>query len=691
MSLVSQAITIRKDTTPKKKGGLEKFADTISAPFEAASNLLVKPVVETFAKPFGETIASSYELAGRQAPAWTRSNRLSSPEILALDRVGLKGLTSKKGIAQVRNTAQAMKNQGYKGAGATDILNVLSLLPGGAFAKGGQAIARGAEVASGAERFLPTLGRTFKETVPAAAGWGTAYGAAEAYDQDGSARDIATGALKGGLVGTALGLGLGTASAIGGAGLRALSKATNKSVAEESAVRNNLRNLNQLEDNNTPLKKLTSKYMSQGIDVKDMVSKSDYLKGAVDSNGVIHTLQEGGALSQVDDYIKPYESVVSDLLKREGNTIGLDTVEASMRSKIDSSGLEGEALDAAHRKVSAEISGLIRRADKSGRIPVALLQDAKVNKYSTINYLDPASKKADKTIARTYRDLIAKNTTSADVNAVNKELQKYYAVKAFLEKLDGRKVQGGRLGKYFAQTVGSIAGSHFGPIGSILGAELGGRIRGMGLTSTFNKGLGRGLTESDILMEAKALSKTPRPLVPEHLRLPAPDISKSGPVIPLRGPTTYESRAPIVGGEGQNLKTAEKILTQPSGVIEGKLKTLQDFSDEINSRVDKFRKEAGIIANREGAGVRLRSVEDGAGNINFVTKGFNLNRAKANMKAQADSAKKYAKTLLYDSDEEFRSLVDFYDALLEEEAKKADTIQSIDKVLQKINEEIDLF
>lgn len=120
-----------------------------------------------------------------------------------------------------------------------------------------------------------------------------------------------------------------------------------------------------------------------------------------------------------------------------------------------------------------------------------------------------------------------------------------------------------------------------------------------------------------------------------------------------------------------------------------KLETSADYTNEIDRRVEKFRKEAGLVATREGAGVRIYTPDNGldTANVESFSK-FSLNRAKGSMKAQAESAKKYAKTLLYENDPEFRSLVDFRDALLAEEAAKANTVAEIDAVLEKVDEEI---
>lgn len=118
-------------------------------------------------------------------------------------------------------------------------------------------------------------------------------------------------------------------------------------------------------------------------------------------------------------------------------------------------------------------------------------------------------------------------------------------------------------------------------------------------------------------------------------------------------------------------------------------RTATSLSEEITKRVEKFRKEAGIVAQREGAGVLLRTVEDGAGNVNFTTKDFNLNRAKSNMASQAASAKKYAQQLLYENDASFRELVDERDYLTLKEIEDAKTVAELDVIDETLTQEIE--
>jgi len=251
-------------------------------------------------------------------------------------------------------------------------------------------------------------------------------------------------------------------------------------------------------DQNKALRNYVEKQNLRGIDVKENIINTDLLQGAVDKEGVIRTKGEGGAVSQYKEFLAPQEKVISQTLDREGAKLSLPEVERQLTESIMDSSLEGKALTKALADVKSEIEGYKLRADKDGNVPVSLINDAKISKYSGINYLSDTAQ-IDKIIAKSLKEMVEKNTKSADVKALNAELAKHYATIDFLERLDGIRVKGGRLGKYFAKTIGGIAGSSLGPVGAIIGAEIAGALQGKGLSKTFGKGVGTTLDQSPLM------------------------------------------------------------------------------------------------------------------------------------------------------------------------------------------------
>lgn len=265
------------------------------------------------------------------------------------------------------------------------------------------------------------------------------------------------------------------------------------------------RELSKLDSYQT-LKKAVLKGEERGIDVKKVLSTTDVLHGSVDNTGTIHTLGEGGAVEQyTKQFIDGNESIVSDLLKKEGRSVSAASVKKALIDNIKSAGIEGKALTNGLKSVDDEVAGYMMRSTTPGTIPVETLHNAKVDKYNSINFFTEGNtKKLDKTIARTLRELVEKNTTSVQVANINKELSKHFAVIDYLTKLDNKKVEGGKLGKYFASTVGAIVGHGVaGPLGGIAGAEAGARVKGGLMERTFKGKTGIVQPQSEVITNAK--------------------------------------------------------------------------------------------------------------------------------------------------------------------------------------------
>jgi len=306
--------------------------------------------------------------------------------------------------------------------------------------------------------------------------------------------------------GVGFGVGIGGELAVKGASkvLGGAKKATNMVTAEgrsANAVSDNKKNLQVLTDSYQGLRNVDEKAKARGVDVKDIISKTDLLHGTVDETGTIRTQAPREALQKF--LSEGPESVIKDTLAREGGSVTPEALKAKMTEDINKSSLTGSRKQAALNKVESEVKGLSIDADANGNIPLSVVHAAKSDIYSTINYLgDPAGAKADKVIAKSLKEVVENNTKSADVKALNKELQAHYAVLDYLNKLDGKKVEGGRLGKHFARITGSIVGSHFGPLGSLIGSEVGGGIKGAIMKGKFGGKTGNYLKSSEAMLKA---------------------------------------------------------------------------------------------------------------------------------------------------------------------------------------------
>jgi len=359
-------------------------------------------------------------------------------------------------------------------------------------------------------KLLPTIGRG----LVGGAAVGGAQGLGSSLEQGVDAGEATANTLEGAGVGGLL--GGATAGTIRGV-KNVITPAIVKDEAKAADIITKRKaELQKLEDSYSTVRKTTNNAKTKGIDSKDLLAQTDLLHGAVDENGTIRTQN---AMQQLNDFIKPQENVISQNLAREGVSLPLTTVETALKDSVKKSGLKGGALTRALKNVEDDIAGYKLEADAQGNIPLSTVHEAKVDKYANINYLNPESKRADKAIARGLKDLVEKNTKSVDVQKLNQELSSHYSVLSLLEKLDGKKVEGGKLGKYFAETVGGMVGSHFGALGTIIGAEVAGKVKGVQMASKFGGKTGKGLEQSETMQKAIAQGQTPKaPL----LQLPAP-------------------------------------------------------------------------------------------------------------------------------------------------------------------------
>lgn len=347
-------------------------------------------------------------------------------------------------------------------------------------------------------------------------------------------------------VGTALGAGI----PIVAGSVQSIKNARDPVLQADKLIQQRQRELAKLDSYQT-LKNATEKGRARGIDVQKVLSETDVLHGSVDKTGTITTKGDGGAVEQyTKQFIDGNESIVSDALKKEGATYPLAKIKERLLAAVDKAGLEGEALVKAKSAVEREVRGYALRADAAGNVPLSVVHDAKINKYNNINFFASGNSKTyDKTVARTLKDIVEETSQAIDVKEVNAELAKHFAVIDYLNKLDGKKVDGGKLGKYFASTIGSIVGSHFGPLGAIGGAELGGRVKGNIMSRVFSGKTGRVQPQAEAITQAKTFIEKPQLALPPASEGAPRSWIGSGPTIPMApaGTTEYVGTGKALG------------------------------------------------------------------------------------------------------------------------------------------------
>lgn len=378
--------------------------------------------------------------------------------------------------------------------------------------------------------------------------------------------EVAGGAVKGAATGVVLSPLGGLASKYMGY----LSGAPKQQIApaDSKVVTKRIADLKKIEGSKANLRTYVAKQSERKFSPADDIAKTDLLKDAVDNTGTIRTKQEGGALEQYNAFIKPQEKVVSQALATEGKTVPLADVEKALVDAVNKSGLKGASRTAALNQVKKEIAGYRSELKGATEIPVSLIHEAKVDKYANVNYLNEGGR-VDKTIAKILKELVEKNTESVDVKALNDELARHYANIGYLEKLDGAKVEGGKLGKHFATLLGGLVGSSFGPLGTIAGAELAGGLKGKLMSSTFNKPTGGTLQSSEAMQKAlqsnseRALNKS-QATTTAPIKNPIDSSIPQGPFNKAATPQTIDSTPSEFRNLVARAQTSDKSLTHYS-------------------------------------------------------------------------------------------------------------------------------
>jgi hypothetical protein len=174
--------------------------------------------------------------------------------------------------------------------------------------------------------------------------------------------------------------------------------------------------------------------------------------------------------------------------------------------------------------------------------------------------------------------------------------------------LNGKKVEGGRLGKYFASTIGAIVGSHFGPLAAVVGAELGSRAKGAQMSmNKIGKAGGKPLSVSDDMLKAEQQAQQPRLALPPGKQgtpgNPAPrSWIGSGPAMQMGDGFKADAQAQFIGQSSNNVGNRQNI--QPAT-------TKNTSAPSIPKTIPKPKKKANPVGPLPGTFKPSRNIAPG--------------------------------------------------------------------------------
>lgn len=305
---------------------------------------------------------------------------------------------------------------------------------------------------------------------------------------------------------------------------------------------------------------------------RSRVVKTGVLDDAVTTDGVITTKAKGGASERYRSMtIEGQEGVVREGLVKEGAMVHLDDVEKELQRAVRDSGLEGDDLATALRKVKGEIEGYRLKANGKGEVPLTLAHDAKISTTRNIDFNTPAEVKTyRKSIAKGLKNTVEKYSRT-NVREINAELKKFYDDIDYLEMLDGLRVKGGRLGKYVARISGNLVGGAVGgavggfpgmALGTVAGGEASNAITGRMMSGKLGGVLGVAPERSAILQAAQREARAPRlQLTAPKEGAPRSQVFSSKPIIlGARSASTVErqSQEKAISSRGFATKAPDK-------------------------------------------------------------------------------------------------------------------------------------
>lgn len=368
-----------------------------------------------------------------------------------------------------------------------------------------------------------------------------------------------------------------------------------------TAISKDAAQISDIQNNYSALRKVRNFSPDQEAS-NQRVAASNVLADSVDTNGTIHTKDPGGAVDQYKKMtLDNAEGVVRKALVREGATANLNDIQKTLTAKVMNSGLEGADLKNGLNLVKKEVSGLGLRADENGKIPLENVHDAKINQTKNINYSTPPEvSTARKAIASGLKTTV-EDSSSVNVKEINGVLSKYLEDVKTLENLDGRKVQGGKLGKYAAGLTGNIAGGVVGSVlgggfggaaGSILGGEIASAIKGHFMANTFGEIPGAGVTQDPTLTSAIDQAKSPRLALPAPAEgAPRSSITDTNPILlSPKAPSSVEASESGIR-TGQAPIDAERMSLAESASTQEEKQQIQELTPEevtaLNQITDK--------------------------------------------------------------------------------------------------------
>lgn len=204
-------------------------------------------------------------------------------------------------------------------------------------------------------------------------------------------------------------------------------------------------------------------------------------------DGKIHTFEQSKALRESADPLNDTLDRALVEIQPSLPLTSIDTLRAKALKGLDELQVTETVREALRREINQEWD--LRKARYGERIDLRTVNQLKKTDWKAtpfdsnkpyqrdINYINGRASK------ETIEEAVPLDVV--DVRELNSHLGDIYDAAKFLDSLEAKAVKGGRLGKFFARTIGAVVGSQGGVAGSILGGLVGDRAAEILQQSTF--------------------------------------------------------------------------------------------------------------------------------------------------------------------------------------------------------------
>lgn len=166
---------------------------------------------------------------------------------------------------------------------------------------------------------------------------------------------------------------------------------------------------------------------------------------------------------------------LNSILQSRTNKFNLKTLANNVKLELSKTIKNAKELKDSQSEVDNYINSEIERYG-SDKVTPTDFNNIKQGMWSVAyDMMNPTSKTVARKIGFTAKEMIERAYPNNNIKGLNELSGRYQTLINLLENAQGRVIQGGKMGRYFAKTIGAVAGSNIPVVGPLLGQYIGGK------------------------------------------------------------------------------------------------------------------------------------------------------------------------------------------------------------------------